>query len=50
MRVMANNEKKGNAFTENPIVRAIGTQKIVVVAVLIVLFGFFCIASPAFRQ
>ena len=47
---MANNEKKGNAFTENPIVRAIGTQKIVVVAVLIVLFGFFCIASPAFRQ
>lgn len=47
---MANNVKKGNAFTENPIVRAIGTQKIVVVAVLIVLFGFFCIASPAFRQ
>ena len=27
---MANNEKKGNAFTENPIVRAIGTQKIVI--------------------
>ncbi len=47
---MANNEKKGNAFTENPIVRAIGTQKIVVVAVLIVLFGFFCIMSPSFRQ
>ncbi len=47
---MANNVKKGNAFTENPVVRAIGTQKIVVVAVLIVLFGFFCVASPAFRQ
>ena len=47
---MANNEKKGNAFVNNPIVRAIGTQKIVVVAALIVLFAFFCIASPAFRQ
>ncbi len=47
---MANNEKKGNAFTENPIVRAIGTQKIVVVAVLIILFAFFCIASSSFRQ
>lgn len=47
---MANNEKKGSAFAENPIVRAIGTQKIVVVAVLIVLFAFFCIMSPAFRQ
>ena len=47
---MANNGKKGNAFTNNPIVSAIGTQKIVVVLVLIVLFAFFCIASPAFRQ
>ena len=47
---MANNQKKGNAFTENPLVRAIGTQKVVVVAVLIILFGFFCIVSPAFRQ
>lgn len=47
---MANNEKKGNAFSENPIVKAIGTQKIVVVIVLIILFAFFCIASPTFRQ
>ncbi len=47
---MANNEKKGNAFLDNPIVRAIGTQKIVVVAVLIVLFVFFCIVSPTFRN
>jgi len=42
--------KKGNAFTNNPIVKAIGTQKIVVVLVLIALFMFFCAMSPAFRQ
>jgi len=42
--------KKGNAFTNNPIVKAIGTQKIVVVIVLIALFAFFCAISPAFRQ
>ena len=47
---MANSNKKGNAFTKNPIVNAIGTQKIVVVLVLIALFGFFCIMSPPFRQ
>lgn len=42
-------KKQGNAFTNNPIVRAIGLQKVVVVLVLIVLFLFFCIMSPAFR-
>ena len=47
---MANKEKKGNAFTNNPIVKAIGTQKIVVVLVIILLALFFCIKSPAFRQ
>lgn len=47
---MANNEKKGNAFTNNPIVKAIGTQKIVVVLVIILLALFFSIKSPAFRQ
>lgn len=47
---MSNSERKGNAFTSNPIVRAVGTQKIVVILVLIVLFSFFCIMSPAFRS
>lgn len=47
---MANNEKKGNAFTNNPIVKAIGVQKVVVVLVIILLALFFCIKSPAFRQ
>jgi len=45
---MGNN--KGNVFTNNPIVKTIGTQKIVVVLVLIVLFMFFSAMSPAFRQ
>jgi len=47
---MENNHKKGNVFINNPLVKAIGTQKIVVVIVLIVLFGFFCLMSPMFRQ
>ena len=47
---MTRTQKKGNAFTNNPIVKAIGTQKIVVVLVLIALFGFFSVMSPAFRQ
>ena len=44
------NEKKGNAFTNNPVVRAIGLQKIVVVIVVILLAVFFSVMSPAFRQ
>lgn len=47
---MADREKKGNAFTNNPIVKAIGTQKIVVVLVIVLLALFFGIKSPAFRQ
>lgn len=43
-------EKKGNAFTNNPIVKAIGTQKIVVLLVVIVLYAFFSIMSPGFRK
>ena len=42
-------KKQGNAFTNNPIVKAIGVQKVVVVLVLAVLFAFFCIMSPPFR-
>lgn len=47
---MTNNNKKRNVFNNNPLVKAIGTQKIVVVIVLIALFGYFCIMNPAFRQ
>ena len=43
-------KKKGNAFTDNPLVRAIGVQKIVVVLVLIAMLIFFSAASSAFRQ
>lgn len=42
--------KTGNAFTNNPLVRAIGVQKIVVVIVLIAMLIFFSAMSPAFRQ
>ena len=42
------NKKKGNAFTNNPIVRAIGVQKIVVVVVLILLLVFFSVKSTSF--
>jgi ribose transport system permease protein len=34
----------------NPIVKAVGTQRLIALLALIVLFGFFCIASPSFRQ
>ena len=47
---MAGKNNKGNAFTNNPIVKAIGVQKIVVVLVIILLAAFFSIKSPAFRQ
>ena len=47
---MGKSEKKGNAFTNNPIVKAIGTQKIVVFSVIILLVLFFSAISPAFRK
>lgn len=43
-------KKKGNAFTNNPIVKAIGPQKIVVVLVLILMIIFFGIKSDYFFQ
>lgn len=43
-------KKQGNAFTNNPLVKAVGVQKVVVVLVLIALLIFFSIKSPAFRQ
>lgn len=45
---MANNNKKG--FANNPIVKFIGPQRLIALAALVVIFLFFCIKSPAFRQ
>ena len=42
--------KSGNAFSNNPIVRAIGLQRIVVVLAVILEAVLFSILSPAFRQ
>lgn len=42
--------RKTYLIKENPIVKAIGTQRLIAVLALVVLFSFFCIASPAFRQ
>ena len=42
--------KKGNAFTNNPIVKAIGLQRIVVVIAVILEAMLFSVLSPAFRQ
>lgn len=47
---MTNNNSKKSAFMNHPIIKAIGAQKLVVIIVLIALFGFFCIMSPAFRN
>ena len=41
---------KGNILTSNPVVKKMGTQKAIVLLIIIVLFTFFCIASPSFRQ
>ena len=43
-------KKQGNAFTNNPLVKAVGVQKVVVVLVLIALIIFFSAKSPSFRQ
>lgn len=47
---MANNEKKGNAFSNNPLVKAVGSQQIVVLLAVVVLFLVFSVASKSFRQ
>ncbi|MCD7957595.1 MAG: ABC transporter permease [Lachnospiraceae bacterium] len=44
------NKKTGNAFTNNPIVKVIGVQKIVVLLVLILLIVFFRANSTAFGK
>ena len=50
-----NNENKSsvnkeNLLLNNSIVKAIGAQRAIALLALIVLFLFFCIASPSFRQ
>ncbi|MDD3338161.1 MAG: ABC transporter permease [Lachnospiraceae bacterium] len=47
---MENKEKKGNAFTNNPIVKAVGAQKIVVLLAVILLYVVFFVMSSSFRQ
>ena len=47
---MTNNEKKGNVLKNNPLVKAVGSQQIIVLLAVIVLAAVFCIASPAFRK
>lgn len=47
---MTKGNNKGNAFTNNSLVKAVGSQKLVVLMTVIVLFVVFCIASDSFRQ
>jgi ribose transport system permease protein len=35
---------------KNPIIKAIGTQRLIALLALIILFAFFCLASPSFRK
>lgn len=35
---------------KNPMIKLIGTQRLIALLALIILFAFFCIASPSFRQ
>jgi len=45
-----NTGTKKNPLLNNPFVKTVGTQRAIAILALIVLFTFFCIASPAFRQ
>lgn len=47
---MAEKQQKAGAFSNNPILKAIGAQKLVVTLVIIVLVVLFGVLSPAFRQ
>lgn len=46
---MTDKEKKGG-LSNNPIVKKIGGQRLVVIFVIVALFAFFCAKSPTFRQ
>lgn len=47
---MTKENKRGNAFTNNPIVKAIGSQKLVVLIAIVVLFVAFSLGSDSFFQ
>ena len=47
---MSEKAKQGNVFTNNPIVKAIGAQRLIVLLVIVALAAFFSFMSPAFRQ
>lgn len=47
---MGNSKKKKHSFAGNTMVKSIGTQKLVVLGVIILLAAFFSIKSPSFRQ
>lgn len=47
---MSNSYKKGNMLTNNLVIQKIGTQKAIVLLIIIAFFAFFSIASPSFRQ
>lgn len=35
---------------QNPLVKAIGVQRLVIIGVIVILFAFFCVASASFRK
>lgn len=41
---------KMDKLKKNPLIKVIGTQRLIALLALIVLFTFFCIASPSFRK
>lgn len=42
--------KQKNGLASNPIIRKFGTQQVIILGVIIVLFAFFCMASDSFRR
>ncbi len=42
--------KQKNGLASNPIVRKFGTQQVIIIGVIIILFSFFCAASDSFRR
>lgn len=48
--VNVNKGDKKNPLLDNPVVKAIGTQRLIAILALVVIFLFFCLKSPSFRQ
>lgn len=47
---MTRENKKRNTFSDNPLVKAVGSQRIVVLMAVIILYLVFSVASSSFRQ